>query len=417
MNIFQTMGILTTLAAVFAFINDRYIRLQMTVGLMLLSLVFSGTLILLDHLGLNLGEPVKAIVQGIRFDQFMLQAVLSFLLFSGALFADVQALKKVKLDIALLALVGVSLSTLLVGFSLYHISRWLGLELRLIYCFLFGALISPTDPIAVIATLKRIGIGGRTEARIAGEALFNDGVGIVLFLTLLHYIGEGGGKFGAGQMLILFTREAFGGIVLGLAVGGVGFLLLRGINSYTVEILITLAMVSGGYPLAQVLEVSGPLAMVVAGLMIGSHGRTLAMSEITVQNLDLFWEVIEDILNAVLFTLIGLEIMILFPDITPAHLIIGATSILIVLLARFLSVSGMSLALKRTRIIPPHSVPLLTWAGVRGGISIALALSLPAAPERDVLIVATYMVAVFTLLVQATTVRKLAGMREEWFVE
>jgi len=410
MPVFQTIGILLTLTALFAFVNKRYIRLQMTVGLMLQSLILSGVLILLSRFGIGLEDMAQRLVRGIDFDQILLQAVLSFLLFSGALFAEPEHLKKVKLDIAVLVLVGVVLSTILVGFGLFFISNWLGMELRLIYCLLFGALISPTDPIAVIATLKRAGIDHQTGARIAGEALFNDGIGIVLFLSLLHF-AEDGGNFGAAEMASLFAREAIGGLILGALVGGAGFLLLRGLDSYTVEILVTLAMVSGGYSLAHTLHVSGPLAMVAAGLMIGSHGRAHAMSDSTEENLDRFWEVIEDILNALLFTLIGLEILVLFPDITFAHVVIGGASILIVLLARFLSVSGMSLALKPLKIIPTRTVPLLTWAGVRGGISIALALSLPSVPERGVLIVATYMVAVFTMLVQATTVGKLARIR------
>ncbi len=305
-------------------------------------------------------------------------------------------------------LVGVTLSTLLTGFALYGISLWLGVKLRLIYCLIFGALISPTDPVAVLATLKRLGIGGTVEARIAGEALFNDGVGIVLFLTLLRVAGGEAGS-GFAPLALLFVREAFGGLALGCLIGWIGYRLLRPLDSYPVEILITLAMVTGGYSLAHHLGVSGPLAMVAAGLMMGSHGRTFAMSELTEENLDRFWEVIEEALNAILFTLIGLEILAFFPHLSGAHLIAGLIAIPIVLLARFLSVGGMSLVLSPIKILPRYTVPLLTWAGVRGGISIALALSIPQAPERSVLIVATYMVAVFTLLVQATTVGYLVN--------
>lgn len=406
MRIFSVIGILTTLAALFATINRKFLRLPMTVGLMLQSLFLAVVLIFISRLGIGLEAWAQRFLHSVRFDEVLLEGILSFLLFSGSLFVDLEQIRRVKLDIAALALVGVALSTLMVGFALYSLSLMLGMELRLIYCLLFGALIAPTDPIAVLATLKRVGAGPMTEARIAGEALFNDGVGIVLFLTLLRLAG-GGGDFHWQQPLLLFLREAGGGLALGGLIGGLGYFLMRGVDSYPVEILITLAMVTGGYALAHHLEVSGPLAMVVAGLLIGSRGRARAMSGVTRGNLDLFWEVIEDILNAILFTLIGLEILAIFPELSFATLIAGLVSIPVVLLARFLSVGALSLCLSPFKALPRRAVPLLTWGGIRGGISIALALSIGPVPERNVVIVVTYMVAVFTLLVQATTVRFL----------
>ncbi len=412
MQIFHLIGILITLAALFAYLNHRFLRLPMTVGLMLQSLILSALLIFLSLLGIDIETPARHLVEQIRFNEFLLEVVLSFLLFAGALFVDVNRLKDAKLDIALLVLAGVTLSTVLVGFALYGLSLWLGMGLRLIYCLIFGALISPTDPVAVLATLKRLGIDKHLEARLTGEALFNDGVGIVLFLSLSR-LAVGGDDAGFGSIVLLFIREGFGGLAFGGLVGFGGYLLLRRLDSYPIEILITLAMVSGGYTLAHYIQVSGPLAMVVAGLMIGSHGRTLAMSEITERNLSNFWEVVETVLNALLFTLIGLEILVLLPALGHVHLLAGAVAIPVVLLARFLSVSGISLAIQPLGlgILPRSSIPLLTWGGVRGGISIALALAIASAPERRILVVATYMVAVFSLLVQATTVGRLARRR------
>ena len=406
MHFLSIVGILTTLAALLAYINYRWIRLPMTVGLMLQSLILAGLLVVMTALGIDLSHPAQRFVEGIDFNVLMLEGILSFLLFAGALFVNVNDLFEVKLDICVYAVIGVILSTLLVGLGFYGVGHLIGLELNWIYCFLFGALISPTDPVAVLATLKRLGISPRLNGRIAGEALFNDGIGIVIFLSLLGLVA-GGAETGPVQIGMLFLRETIGGLGFGALLGWIGYRIIKSINNYEVEILITLAMVSGGYALANHLHISGPLAMVVAGLLIGSHGRRFAMSEETCEHLFRFWELIDVILNAVLFTLIGLEVLILLDRMTGNYLLAGLIAIPLVLLARLVVVGGLTQLLKLRSKVAAGSVRVIVWSGVRGGISIALVLSLPDSAQRGILLLATYMVAVFSILVQSTTIKYL----------
>ncbi|MGE5235436.1 MAG: cation:proton antiporter, partial [Acidobacteriota bacterium] len=340
----------------------------------------------------------------VDFSQVLMEGMLSILLFAGALHIDIADLARGKSAIGILATVGVLLSTLLVGAGAWAVLELVGLELPFLQCLVFGALISPTDPIAVMGILKSAHAPRSLAIKIAGESLFNDGVGVVVFTVLLG-LAVGGRPVTAGTIALLFAEEALGGIAYGLLIGYVAYRLLKSIDSYQVEILITLALVLGGSGLAHHLHVSGPIAMVVAGLLIGNPGRAFAMSPTTVQHLDTFWELLDEILNSVLFVLIGLEVLVL--TFRPGWLAAALLMIPVVLLARFASV-GIPVALLRHVVaFSPHAVKILTWAGVRGGISVALALSLPASPARETFVPVTYVVVLFSILVQGLTLGRL----------
>jgi CPA1 family monovalent cation:H+ antiporter len=406
--------VLITLAALFSYTNYRLLKLPTTIGVMLIALLFSLALVLLKTMGVSWLRFEERLLHGIDFDEVLLGGMLSFLLFAGALHIDLNDLARERWPIGILATAGVVLSTFLVGSAMWGVADALSLHLSFIQCLLFGALISPTDPIAVLGILKTAGAAKALETRISGESLFNDGVGVVVFTVLLGLAGEGhgadahaGGGFSAPGVALLFGREALGGILFGLTIGYVAYRMLHSIDNYQVEVMITMALVVGGYGLARALHVSGPIAMVVAGLFVGNHGRLFAMSETTRDHLDKFWELVDEILNAVLFVIIGLEIVVL--AMTRENLLLGLIAIPIVLLARFVSVGIPASVLKRFHEFSPRSIRIMTWGGLRGGISVALALSLPAGGERDAIVAVTYVVVVFSVLVQGLTVGKLVG--------
>ncbi len=405
MDPLSVVSVLLTVAAAFGYLNERYLRLPTTIGLMFIALVMSLALAVLGRFGLAPAHAVRGFLAHIDFNEVLMHGMLSFLLFAGALHVNLEDLSRNRWTVGLLATGGVIVSTALIGIGAYGLFGILGIDVPLIDCLLFGALISPTDPIAVLAVLKSVGVSRDLEAKIAGESLFNDGVGVVVFLVLLGIAAEGGGVR-AGDIGLLFAREALGGAVFGLAAGYVAYRMLRGVDHYSVEVLITLALVAGGYALADHLHLSGPIAIVVAGLLIGNHGRLLAMSATTRAHLDTFWELVDETLNAVLFVLIGLEVLVL--TFTPTLLVAGLLAIPLVLVARFVSVGVPVRLIGRAREFSPHAVPVLTWGGLRGGISVALALSLPPGPHRPVILAVTYIVVVFSILVQGLTVGRLA---------
>ena len=405
MNIFQATALLLSLTALFSYLNARFLKLSPAVGSLLVSLVLSLVLIFFGSTGF-IGNAEGFLTQ-LDFNDLVLQGLLSFLLFAGALNVDLERLSRLKWPILTLATVGVVLSTLIVGTVMFFLLELLGFSVSYPYALLFGALISPTDPIAVISILKRAGVPEATETLITGESLFNDGVGVVVFSVLLG--SAAAGEHGGGGLtggLLLFVQEAVGGVVFGLVVGFIAYRLLKSIDDYTAEILITLAVVTGGYALAQSLHTSGPLAVVVAGLFIGNRGRLLAMSDTTREHLDTFWELIDEILNAVLFVLIGLELLVL--DLRASYLWAVLLAVPVVLGARLVSVNIPISLFRLRRTFLPYTVRLMVWGGLRGGISVALALSLPASPERDLLIALTYGVVVFSVLVQGLTVGRVA---------
>lgn len=410
MRLFDLIAVFIVMAAGFGYLNFRLLKLPATTGLMALSLLFSLSLFVLGAFVPAVAQQTRAIIERFDFNQVLLHGMLGFLLFAGALHIDLGDLARHKEPIALLATVGVLLSTLIVGVLMWGVFALLGLKLRFIDCLLFGALISPTDPIAVLSLLKRIGAPKTLEVQIAGESLFNDGIGVVLFMGLLE-VATGGHNFDLGHFAFLFIREAVGGAVFGLAIGLVAYRMLKSVDNYQVEILLSLALVWGGSSLADALHVSAPIAMVVAGLLIGNQGRSFAMSRTTTEHLDLFWEMIDESLNAVLFVAIGMNLLVL--TFTTSYLAAGVLAVAIVLFARLVSVGLPVWLLRRSERFDPTMIPILVWGGLRGGISVALALSIPgeaagdSVPRREVILATTYVVVVFSILVQGLTVGML----------
>jgi CPA1 family monovalent cation:H+ antiporter len=391
------------ITALLAYVNHRFVGLPTTIGVMAAALVLSLVLIGLDVTGMapQLRQEEESFLRSIDFSQVLMQGMLSLLLFAGALHVDMRALRSHRWLVSGLAVLGTPLSTLLVGFGMWLALPLMGFQLTLVDCLLFGALISPTDPIAVMGILKTAGAPRSLELVIAGESLFNDGVAVVIFALLVGMQATGSAP-ALDEALLLLLREAGGGLAFGVVLGYATFFLMRSIDNYHVEVLLTLAAVTGGYALASALHISGPLAMVVTGLILGNDGRALAMSDTTRQYVDMFWELIDEILNAVLFVLLGMEVLVVV--FTANELIAAGVAIMVTLLARLVSVGLPTRLLERVAGLPAGSWKVLTWGGLRGGISVALALSLPPGPERDSVVALTYCVVVFSVLAQGLSI-------------
>jgi CPA1 family monovalent cation:H+ antiporter len=404
---FDLLALLLVLAAIFGYLNHRILRLPLTVGLLLLALFSAVVLIAVGvafpRLGIKLA--IRGLLAGVNFPVALLNGFLSFLLFAGALEVDFQELFARKWTILALAVVGTVLSTGLIAAALFVVAKALGIAIPIPWCLVFGALISPTDPVAVLLVLRRVGIPESLQAVIAGESLFNDGIGVVLFSLLLSLAsGSAVGDHGPFSIAEAFTLSTVGGGVLGLALGYAAFLLISGVDDYNVELIISLALVTGTYSLAGMLRVSGPVAVVVAGILMGNHGMQRAMSETTRQHLKTFWLLVDDTLNALLFLLIGLEIAAIDLE---RHAILATIAMLpIVLLARWVSVTVSALPLSLSLPDRFGSFLVLTWGGLRGGISVALALALPPTPYKDALLTIAYGIVVFSIVVQ--------GLSLEW---
>ena len=387
--------------ALFAYVNERWIRLPGTVGVMTIAMVLSLGLVVTHHLGWEFAyRPVTAFLNDVDFSAMLMDGMLSLLLFAGALHVRFDQLRSYRLAVLALSIVATLVSTVIVGWITWMLAGWAGLPLSLWYCMVFGALISPTDPVAVMGLLQRYKAPASMSVTIAGESLFNDGVGVVLFVLFTRMAVSGQSPDMQG-ILHTVGQEVGGGLALGLALGLLLNLLMRSIDNYVVEVMLTLAGVLGGYQLALHLECSGPLAMVVTGLLVGNAGRASAMSELTRQHVDMFWELMDQILNAVLFVFLGLELLLI--PFSPQLLGLGACAVGVALLARFVSAGLPPWAFGRWLRLPPGSWKVLTWGGVRGGISVALALSLPAGEARSAILALTYCVVVFSLLVQGMT--------------
>ena len=415
MEAFNIAAILLTLAALFGYANYRWLKLPTTIGIMLISLVFSLGLIAAGSVNGAIVDQARSILDVVDFDDTLLKIMLGYLLFAGALHVNLNDLASQKRIIGVLATVGVITSTFLTGTVMFFLLKAFGIQqpgggdVPYIYCLLFGSLVAPTDPVAVLGILKTAGAPKSLETKITGESLFNDGVGVVVFLFLLELARE---RLETGSVHLdltkageLFVVEVAGGVVLGLVLGYIGYQLLKSIDQYQIEVLISLALVTGGYSLATVLHTSGPLAMVVAGLMIGNHGRSFAMSDNTRDHLDKFWELVDEILNALLFVLIGLEILVL--EFNRTHMVIGLIAIAVVLSSRFIAVGLPVAVMRRSRPFSPRAVRILTWGGLRGGISVALALAMPAGAERNLFLTATYFIVIFSIAVQGLTLKHL----------
>ena len=404
MDALSAAAAVITLAALFSWLNHRYIRQPASIALLLFSLALSLGVVALGKLGLDPRGQAQNALGAIELDRVLLDSMLSFLLFAGALHVDLGELERRKWPIAFLASAGVAISAALAGGALWWIFRTVGHPVPLIYCLLFGALISPTDPIAVLGVLKSAQAAKSLQVKMAGEALLNDGFGVVLFVLFLG-IAMGGEQATFGSVALLFVREVIGGGLFGLVIGYVAYRMLAPINNHKVEILLTLALVMGGYALALALHVSGPIAIVVAGILIGNHARKHAMSENSRERLDEFWELVDEILVAVLFVMIGLELLRLEFHATYAWA--AALAIPAVLAARLVSVALARLVPALRADFPPYVIGILTWGGLRGGISVALALSLPPGRHRDAIITVTYVVVLFSILVQGLTLSRL----------
>ena len=405
MSLFAIISTLIVISALFGYLNVRFLKLPTTIGLMVITIVFTLLVLATSMFNDALLEQEKLFIAQIDFETVLLDVMLSFLLFAGALHTNFQQLKVQRKPILAFATFNTITSTFLVGCFSYFILKFLNFEVEFIYCLLFGALISPTDPIAVLGILKQVGAPKKLETKIVGESLFNDGVGVVVFLTI-YQIAKGGGEITFVNVAEMFLVEVVGGIALGLLLGWITYRLLKSIDDYDVEVIITIAAVMGGTVLAQYFHLSAPLAMVTAGLIVGTDTvRDTSMSEVTEQYVDKFWELLDILLNTVLFVLIGMEILIL--TFNNQYILAGLILVPTLLFARYLSLMlPIKLYAKKLDFVPKTNL-IMTWGGLRGGISIALALSLTSEMHRDLFLVITYIIVVFSIIVQGLTVGKL----------
>ena len=407
MNISEILTITIVLAAVFAYINNRFIKWPPTIGIMILSLGTSIILAISGKFHPFLSDKAIQLASSIDFEDVLMNFMLSFLLFAGAIHVDAAKLKKEAWPVLLLSTLGILISTFLIGIMVWWLFGIFSYPVPFIYCLLFGSLISPTDPIAVLAILKEAKIPSSLEMKISGESLFNDGVAVVVFITIAEAARSGVADISLVSVSKLFLQEALGGLAFGVGLGYIGYFALKSVDDYKVEVLITLAVVMGGYFVASHLHVSGPLAMVVAGIIMGNKLRDEdVLSHLSRDYLGKFWELIDEILNAILFLLIGLEMLIIKINVTV--LMIGMVSIVLVLLARWLSVL-FPIVLMRYKIkFEKHAIAILTWGGLRGGLSVALALSLAPNMYRDEFVLITYIIVVFSILVQGLSIGSVA---------
>ncbi|MFB1021232.1 MAG: sodium:proton antiporter [Vicingaceae bacterium] len=406
MDYYFIITALIFLAAIFGFINARFLKLPTTIGLMLITILYTLAVLALSYFDDTLLKAEIDLIGQIDFEKILMDYMLSFLLFAGALHTNFQQLKIQRWPIVAFATLGILVSTFLVGTATFYLLQLLGLSVNFIYCLLFGALISPTDPIAVLGILKQANVPKKLETKIVGESLFNDGVGVVIFLTIYSIASSEGASIEPMDIVQLFVQEVFGGIALGLAIGWIAYKLMKSIDDFSTEIIITLAAVMAGTVAAQHFHLSAPLAMVAAGLLIGNDRmRDSAMSEITERYVDKFWELIDILLNAILFVLIGMEMLVL--TYKGDYIFAGLLAIPIVILCRYASLwLPIKLFEKKLAFVPKTNL-IMTWGGLRGGISIALALSLTDSMHREMFLVLTYVVVVFSILVQGLTVEKL----------
>ena len=412
MTLLDIAALLLTLSALFGYANHKWLKLPHTIGLVVIGLLASATIVLADLVfsGLAIADTVRGALNSIDFHEALMHGFLSALLFAGAIHIDLSELASRKWAISLMATFGILLSTFLIATVMWFVGGLLGVNLPFIWWLVFGSLISPTDPVAVLGILKTVHVPPLLQAKIAGESLFNDGVGVVVFTVLLTIAGVGGhggsaDPIGVMDIAELFVFEALGGVLLGLLAGYLAFAMMRSLDDHNLEVMITLALVAGGYALALKLHVSGPIAMVVAGLFIGNHGAQFAMSEKTRETVFGFWDLTDEILNSILFLLIGLEVLVI--GVHYQYSVLALLAIPIVLMARFISVGIPIKLLSLREKFTDGAITILTWGGLRGGISVALALSLPNNEYKPVILAVTYAVVVFSIIVQGMTMQGL----------
>ena len=406
MDYFVIASILVFISAFFGYLNVRFVKLPNTIGLTVITILFTLGVFALSYFDDTLLNAERYIITHIDFRSVLLDIMLSFLLFAGALHTDLQKLRELRWPILIFATFGVLVSTFLVGIIIYYMLHAIGIEVQFINCLLFGALISPTDPIAVLGILKKANVPKKLEIKIVGESLFNDGVGVVIFLTIFGIASGSSGDFSMTNVLTLFIHEVGGGLLWGGILGWITVRLMKSIDDYDIEVIITLATVMTGTIVAQYLHISAPLAMVVAGLIVGGNtARQLAMSKLTENYVDKFWELIDILLNTLLFVLIGMELLVL--DLEPEFIMAGLLAIPIALICRYTSlIIPVNVFAKRLDFVPNTNL-IMTWGGLRGAISIALALGLTYEMHRELFLVMTYVVVIFSIIVQGLTVGKL----------
>ena len=408
MNIFTIITLLIVISALFSYINVRFLKLPTTIGLMIMAMIFTVGISTSSLFTDAILSNAVIIISSINFKEVLLDVMLSFLLFAGALHTNFTQLKAQRYPIMMFATFGVLLSTFLIGTVAFYLLNYMQLPISYLQALLFGALISPTDPIAVLGILKQAGVPKKLETKIVGESLFNDGIGVVIFLTLFQLAASPNADISFSHIGFLFVEEVGGGILLGLALGYVTYLMLKSINNYETEVMLTLAMVMGGYLLASQLHFSGPLAMVVAGLFLGNDSRReSSMSEVTERYVDKFWELLDVLINAILFVLIGLEVLILSFD--GNYILAGFILIPVALICRYTALLGPIQIFKKKLDFVPRTGLIMTWGGLRGGISIALALSLTDEMNRELIVAITYIIVVFSIIVQGLTVKQVVN--------
>jgi CPA1 family monovalent cation:H+ antiporter len=403
MQHFHSVSILVSIAAFCAWCNHRFIKLPAAIGVMAVSLILSIGSIFLGRAGLVDTTRVADFVNSFNFHDLVLHAMLGLLLFAGAMSVNLQELKTQKGVVMALSSLGVIIGATITGSVFWLGANLIGIELPFVFALLLGAIVSPTDAVAILGIMRKVGVPRSLELKLVGESLFNDGIGVVVFLAVSSLaLGEG---MGASDVVMTLFVEVVGGAALGLALGWAAYQVIKSVDQYVVEILVTLALAMGGYSLAEAVHVSAPICVVVAGLIIGNQGRELAMSHHTREHLDTFWELIDELLNVVLFVLVGLEVLIL--NLSGQQILAGLVAVCAMLISRFISVGSTITVMRRFREFSPHVVKILTWGGLRGGISVALALSLPDSENRDLLVVCTYVVVLFSVLVQGVTLPAL----------
>jgi len=403
MQFFTLFSALITLAAIFSYINVRFIKLPSGISLMLMGLLASVILISTGIFSASFTLSIKDSLSKLDFSTFILDILLSFLLFAGSLHVHLEDIRSSAKSIISFATIGTLISTLAIGSAVYYLLQLFHMDVSYVSCLLFGSLISPTDPVAVLSILSKEKLSKSIEIKIVGESLFNDGIGVVIYATLLGIATTGTEHISATEIGLLFLQEAIGGMIAGWVIGFIGFRLMKTIDDFPTEILISLGMVMGGYTICNLLHVSGPLAMVVAGLFTGNRGRKEAMSDMTMDYLGKFWEVVDHVLNAVLFMLIGLELVVV--NVKPSYIWVGLISAILLIIARYISLFLPSRFFGIRKGLDRGTLEIMTWGGLRGAISIALALSLPNGSSKEIFVSITFVVVFFSILVQGLSVR------------
>jgi CPA1 family monovalent cation:H+ antiporter len=408
MELYYSFSVLIVLASLFAYINHRFLKLPSTIGIMTMAIIVSIIIRFAGDLFFpHFSSDIVGLISSLDFTKVLMGAMLNFLLFAGAIHVNFADLREQRLPVLTFSTLSVVLSAAVIGALLFYIIPLFGHDLPFIYCLLFGALISPTDPIAVLGILKKANVPKSLETKIAGESLFNDGVAVVLFAVILQLTQSSGPELTLGSVSWLLAKEAVGGIILGIVLGYTASNAIKGIDDYIVSVLITLSVVMGGYLIAHAIHISGPLTMVAAGLIIGNYGKRVAMSPETKDYLTKFWELIDEILNAILFLFIGFELLVI-TDLK-SYWLISVVAIGVVLFARFLSIWIPSLVVPFKPKFSRGTLTVLVWGGLRGGVSIALVLSVSSPLYKDLLLEMTYFVVVFSILVQGLTIGKVSN--------